>query len=97
MNNLKVILLVVGLVVGGLAGWLTAPKAVDVRLGPISVQVQGEGDGGNVTATGDDGQIQVQVGNPSPLNDRNTRTAIFAVVGAIIGFGAGFFAERRKA
>ncbi|MCR4281421.1 MAG: hypothetical protein NUV72_00085 [Bauldia sp.] len=96
--NLKTILLVAGLVIGAIAGWITAPKAVDIQVGPLTRQVQnGGGEGGNITATGNDGQIQVQVGNPSPLSDRNTRTAIFAVVGAIIGFGAGFFAERRKA
>lgn len=96
--NLKVILLVVGLVVGGIAGWLTAPTTDVIKLGPLSVEVQGgSGEGGTVTATGNDGQIQVQVGDPSPLNDRNMRTLIFAVVGGAIGFGAGFLTDRRKA
>jgi hypothetical protein len=98
--NLKTILLVVGLVAGGLTGWLTAPKPVDMQIGPLSVQVQGgeSGSGGaNITATGNDGQIQVQVGKPSPLDDRNTRTLILALVGAVIGFGIGYFAERQKA
>jgi hypothetical protein len=95
--NLKSVLLVLGLVIGAIAGWTTAPKAVDIQVGPLSVQIEdGGGEGGNITATGKDGQIQVQVGNPSPLNDRNTRTAIFAIVGGIIGFGAGLFIERRK-
>jgi hypothetical protein len=95
--NLKTILLVAGLAIGAIAGWITAPKAVDIQVGPLTVQVQnGGGEGGNVTATGNDGQIQVQVGNPSPLNDRNMRTLIFAIVGGVIGFGAAFALDRRK-
>ena len=95
--NLKTILLVAGLVIGAIAGWITAPRTVDIQVGPLTVQVQnGGGEGGNVTATGNDGQIQVQVGNPSPLNDRNMRTLIFAIVGGIIGLGAGFVLDRRK-
>jgi hypothetical protein len=96
--NAKVILLNVGVLIGGAAGWLTAPApATQLQLGPLSVEVQeGSGDGGTVTATGEDGQIQVQVGNPSLLDDRNTRAGIFAIVGAIIGFGAGLIADRRR-
>ena len=96
--NGKVLLLLVGLVVGGLIGWLTAPATEVIRVGPLSVEVtQGKGEGGSVTATGNDGKVQVQVGTPSPLNDRNTRTLIFAIVGGIVGFGAGFVMNQRKA
>ena len=95
--NTKVILLVVGLIVGGVAGWLTAPTTDVIKVGPLSVEVQGgSGEGGTVTATGNDGQIQVQVGNPSPLDDRNTRALIFAIVGAIVGLGAGFVVDRQR-
>lgn len=94
--NGKVLLLLVGLVVGGLIGWLTAPKTEVIKVGPLSVEVtQGKGEGGSVTATGNDGKVQV--GNPSPLNDRNTRTLIFAIAGGILGFGAGFVIDQRKA
>lgn len=94
--NLKVILLVVGLVIGAVAGWLTAPKSVDIQVGPVSVEVQGgSGEGGQISASGENGQIQVEVGSASPLNDRNTRTLIFAIVGAAIGLGAGLLVERR--
>ena len=96
--NTRVILLIVGLVVGGILGWVTAPKPDIVKVGPLSVQVDNNGGaGGTMTATGNDGQIKVQIGNPSPLDDRNTRALIFAIVGAIVGFGAGFAMDRRKA
>ena len=97
MNN-KTILLVIGLVVGGLIGWLTAPTTDVIKVGPLSVEVtQGKGEGGSVTATGNDGKVQVQVGSPSPLNDRNTRTLIFAIIGGVVGVGAGFVMNQRKA
>jgi hypothetical protein len=41
--------------------------------------------------------VQLQIGEASPLDDRNTRTGIFALVGAIVGFAAGFVLDRRKA
>ena len=95
--NSKTILLVIGLIIGGLIGWLTAPTTDIIKVGPLSVEVtQGKGEGGSMTATGNDGKVQVQVGNPSPLNDRNTRTLIFAIVGGIVGFGAGFVMNQRK-
>jgi F0F1-type ATP synthase assembly protein I len=96
--NLKIVLLVVGVVVGGIIGWMTAPPAAaELQLGPLNVEVQeGSGEGGSVTATGEDGQIQVQIGQRSLLDDRNTRTVIFAVIGAIVGFGAGYVVDRRK-
>ncbi|MEX0851686.1 MAG: hypothetical protein WD036_00155 [Bauldia sp.] len=99
MNNInsKAMLLVAGLVVGSLIGWLTAPTTDVIKLGPLSVEVtQGNGEGGSMTATGDDGQIKLEVGDPSPLNDRNTRTLVFAIIGAIVGLGVGFAMDRRK-
>jgi hypothetical protein len=96
--NLKGALLVVGLIVGGLIGWFTAPPpAAQVQIGPVSVEVhEGTGDGGSVTATGEDGQIRIEVGERSFLDDRNARTAVFAVIAAIAGFGIGAYLDRRK-
>ena len=97
--NVKAILLVVGLLVGAILGWVTAPQPDVLKVGPLSVQVHGDknGAGGTMTATDNNGQLKVQVGNPSPLDDRNKRTGIFAVIGAIIGFGVGFAVDRRRA
>jgi uncharacterized membrane protein YeaQ/YmgE (transglycosylase-associated protein family) len=97
--NTKVILLVVGLVIGGLAGWFTAPApAVDLKIGPLSVEVQKDGgDGASVTATGErGGEFNLQVGEQSMLSDRTMRTTIFAVIGAVIGLGIGFFVDRGR-
>lgn len=95
--NLKGALMVVGLIVGGLIGWFTAPPpGTEINIGPLSVEVQEGADGGSVTATGQDGQIQVQVGQRSFLDDRNARTAVFGIVAALIGFGIGGWLDHRK-
>ena len=95
--NAKVILLLVGLLIGGAAGWITAPQPTQLQVGPLSVEVQGgNGDGGTVTATENNGQVQVQVGNPSPFNDPMMRTGIFGVIGALVGLVIGVVMDRRK-
>jgi hypothetical protein len=78
--NLKVIFLLGGLIIGALAGYVTRPEAAEIKLGPLSIEVQGdkraEG-GGSLTS----GQWQ--------------HIAIFTVIGGIIGLGAGFAVGRR--
>ncbi len=81
--NAKVVLLLVGLVVGGLVGFLTRPQATEIKLGPLSVEVQDRDStagarGGELTT----GQLQ--------------HVGIYAVIGAIVGFGAGFLADRGR-
>jgi uncharacterized membrane-anchored protein YhcB (DUF1043 family) len=95
---MKVVLLVVGLVIGAAAGWLTAPKAVDIDVGNLSVEVDGDKDGGAVVSaernTG--GGVDISIGRRSVFDDRNTRTAIFAAIGGVIGLIIGFVADRRR-
>lgn len=80
--NAKVLLLVVGLLVGGLAGWLTRPQAAEIDVLGMKVEVQSDraagASGGSLTS----GQAQ--------------HVAIFAAIGALIGFGVGFVADRRR-
>ena len=81
--NMKVLWLVIGLVVGGLAGYLTRPQAAEFRVGSVSIEVQGShaagASGGSLTS----GQTE--------------HIAIFTVIGAVIGLGIGFLADRRRA
>ena len=95
---MKIILLIVGLAIGGIAGWATAPKAVDVNVGGLSVQVDGDQDGGALVSAGETpgGGVEVSIGRRSVFDDRNTRTAIFAVIGGVIGLIIGFVADRRR-
>jgi hypothetical protein len=82
--NSKIILLVVGLLVGGLVGYLTRPQAAELKLGPLSVEVQSDKtasprDGGALTT----GQWQ--------------HVGVFAVGGAVLGLLVGFALDRRRA
>jgi hypothetical protein len=76
----KVVLLFVGLIVGGLIGWLTRPESAEIRIGGMSIQVTGPGParGGELTTS----QMQ--------------HIAVLALIGAAVGFGVGFVVERRK-
>lgn len=81
--NAKVVLLLVGLVVGGLVGYLTRPQAAEIKLGPLSVEIQDKDSavgarGGALTS----GQLQ--------------HVGLFALIGAVVGFGAGFVADRGR-
>ena len=81
--NTKIVLLLAGLAVGGLAGYLTRPQATEIKLGPLSVEVQDKGSstgarGGDLTT----GQLQ--------------HVGLYAAIGAIVGFGLGFVADRGR-
>jgi hypothetical protein len=81
--NTRIGLLLVGLVVGGLVGYLTRPQAAEIKIGDFSLEVQGDkpaGTGGGSLTTG---QMQ--------------HIGIFAVIGAALGLGAGFVAGRGRA
>lgn len=80
--NAKIVLLVVGLVAGGLVGYLTRPQATEIKLGPLSVEVQGDRTAGAQGGALTPGQTQ--------------HIGIFAGLGALIGFGLGFVADRRR-
>lgn len=80
--NAKILFLVIGLVVGGLAGWLTRPEAAEINIFGAKIEVQGDhaagASGGSLTT----GQTQ--------------HVAVFAAIGALVGFGLGFLADRRR-
>jgi len=97
--SFKIILVVAGLLVGAALGWFTAPKPdVQVQAGGVNLSVDdrnGAG-GGSMTVTGKDGKVMLQVGEPSTWSDPGFRTAIFAAIGVVIGFGVGYLVDMRK-
>jgi hypothetical protein len=97
--NAKLTLIVLGVIIGGAVGWLTAPApAVDLKVGGVSVQVGGDKSGGSMAATDSSGGgVQISVGNGGFLADRNQRTIVFAVIGGIAGLAIGFVAGRSRA
>lgn len=81
--NAKVVLLLVGLAVGGLVGFLSRPEATEIALGPLSIEVQ---DKGSLAGAGA-GEL---------TSGQSRHIGIYAVIGAILGFGAGFVADRSR-
>ena len=80
--NLKVTLLVVGLLVGAIAGYFTRPDSAELRVGPVAIEVQSDRPapargGGPITT----GQWQ--------------HIGIFAIGGAVLGLLGGLVAGRR--
>jgi hypothetical protein len=80
--NAKIILLVVGVLAGGLIGWLTRPQAAEINILGMQIEVQGDKAASPRDQTMTSGQTQ--------------HVAIFAAIGALIGFGLGFVADRRR-
>lgn len=76
--NLKILCLALGLVAGGIVGWITRPEVAEIRLPGMEIKVQGEGPRGGLTSK------------------QSTHVGLAAVVGAIIGLGIGFVADRRR-
>ncbi|MBB5753498.1 hypothetical protein [Prosthecomicrobium pneumaticum] len=81
--NLKIVLLVVGLVAGALVGWVATPSpSAEMRVGGVEIAVDQ-----NQVAVGPEGTI---------AESRTSRIALFAAIGAVIGLGIGFVADRRR-
>lgn len=80
--NAKILLLVVGLLAGGLVGWLTRPQAAEINIFGTKIEIQGDQAASPRDDTMTTGQTQ--------------HVAVFAIVGALLGFGIGFVADRRR-
>lgn len=79
--NIKFVLLVLGLVAGLLIGYVTRPAATaEIRIPGINLEIKTEG-----PAKG--GEL---------TREQTQHIAIWALIGAIVGFGAGYVVERRR-
>ena len=76
--NTKIVLLFLGLVVGGIIGYITRPESAEIRIGPMNIQITGPGPAQSGPLTSD--QMQ--------------HVVLIAILGAIVGFGIGIVAER---
>jgi hypothetical protein len=79
--NSKVMLLIAGLLVGGVVGYLTRPAATEITLGPLSIEVEGD--------------RRAEGGGPI-TSSQWQHIAIFLAIGGVIGIAAGFVAGRRS-
>ena len=74
-SNPLVAYLVIGLIVGLLAGYFTRPETAEIRIGPLSIEVRGDRvarGGGELTS----GQMQ--------------HIVMVTLIGGLIGLGFGF-------
>jgi uncharacterized membrane-anchored protein YhcB (DUF1043 family) len=79
--NLRVVLLLAGLIVGGLIGYLQRPEAAEIKIGPVEIEVQSDR-----PAQGS-----------GPLTSGQMRIVLtYAAIGGVIGLAIGFVADRRK-
>jgi hypothetical protein len=81
MRDPKIVLLLIGVLVGALIGYLSRPETAEIKLGPLNIQVTGPGaarGGGELTTP----QLQ--------------HIGIIMLIGGALGFGLGFLIERRK-
>jgi hypothetical protein len=77
----KIVLLALGLFIGALTGYFTRPEAAEIKVGPLSVEVQGQAPARTV----------------GPLTQGQMRhIGIFGLVGAVLGFGMGFAVDRKS-
>ena len=79
--NAKLLLLVAGLLIGGLIGYVTRPEAAEINIGPLQIEVQGS---------------QPAQGNGPMTSGQTRHVLIYVVIGGIIGLGLGVIADRRK-
>ena len=80
--NSKVALLLLGLLIGGVVGYLTRPEAAEIRLGGTSIEFQN-----NQVAAG---RSDTMTSGPSQ------HIFIYTLAGGVVGLLAGFAADRRR-
>jgi hypothetical protein len=73
--------LLAGLVIGGLAGYLTRPESTEIKLGPLSFEVRSD---------------EVARGGGPLTSSQVQHIAIMTAIGGVIGLGVGFAAGKRK-
>jgi len=81
MKNPKVLFLLLGIIVGGLIGYVTRPESAEIRIGKLNIEVTGKGLG-----RGDD----------ELTSSQSRHIALFALVGGLLGLGFGFAVDSGK-
>jgi uncharacterized membrane protein YeaQ/YmgE (transglycosylase-associated protein family) len=73
--------LVIGLIVGAIAGYMTRPESAEIKLGPLSIEVKGN---------------QVAHDNGPLTSSQVQHIALITLIGGVIGLGVGFAAGKRR-
>ncbi len=80
--NSRIVFLIVGLVLGAIAGYLTRPESAEIKFGPVHIEVQGD----HAAGAHDDGGL---------TNGQIQHIAIYTVAGGVLGALAGLLVTRR--
>ena len=80
--NSKVALLLLGLLVGAIAGYLTRPESAEIKIGGASIEFSN-----NKVSTGSSGAL---------TSGQTQHILLYAAFGGVIGLLAGFAADRRR-
>jgi hypothetical protein len=81
MKNPKIVLLLLGVIIGGVIGYMTRPESVEIRIGPLNIEVTGKGVARNDSAI---------------TSDQAKHIGLFALIGGILGLGLGFAVDSGK-
>ena len=73
--------LLIGLVIGGLAGYMTRPESTEIKLGPLSFEVRSD---------------EMARGGGPLTSSQAQHIAIMTAIGGIIGLGVGFAVGKRR-
>jgi uncharacterized membrane protein (Fun14 family) len=73
--------LVIGLLVGAVAGYMTRPESAEIKLGPLSIEVKGN---------------QVAHDNGPLTSSQMQHIALITLIGGAIGLGVGFAMRKSK-
>ena len=77
----KVALLLLGLLVGAIAGYLTRPESAEIKLGGTTIEFENN---------------QISTGSSVLTDGTNRHILLYTLAGGIIGLLAGFAAGRRR-
>ncbi|HEY5306653.1 MAG TPA: hypothetical protein VIJ52_08325 [Pseudolabrys sp.] len=77
-----VVYLIIGLIVGALAGYITRPESAEIKLGPLSIEVKGN---------------QVAHDNGPLTSSQVQHIAIIMLIGGAIGLGVGYAVGKNRA
>ncbi|HEX5213706.1 MAG TPA: hypothetical protein VFW22_18435 [Pseudolabrys sp.] len=75
------VFLIVGLLIGAFAGYVTRPESAEIKLGPLNIEVKGN---------------QVAHGSGPLTSSQIQHIAIITAIGGVIGLALGFAMGRNK-
>ena len=81
LANAKVALLLLGLLAGAVAGYLTRPEAAEIKVGGTSIEFQDN---------------KVAAGSSPLTTGQSQRVFLYALAGGVIGLLVGFAVDRRR-